>query len=98
MTGLTQLAHCAFGRAVLYFQLCADLPRVARQIRTQEEMGNRMTTPLACLKVLDFSTLLPVPFATMFLADLGADVVRMESPHQQDIVRAMPPFDGETSA
>lgn len=58
-----------------------------------------MTTPLACLKVLDFSTLLPGPFATMFLADLGADVVRVESPHQQaDIVRSMPPLDGDTSA
>ncbi len=57
-----------------------------------------MTAPLASLKVLDFSTLLPGPFATMFLADLGADVVRVESPHQPDALRFVPPFDGGTSA
>jgi alpha-methylacyl-CoA racemase len=57
-----------------------------------------MTTPLASLNVLDFSTLLPGPFATMFLADLGADVVRIESPHQPDALRFAPPFDGNVSA
>lgn len=32
------------------------------------------------LKVLDFSTLLPGPFATLMLADLGAEVLRVEKP------------------
>ena len=53
--------------------------------------------PLASLKILDFSTLLPGPFATMMLADMGADVVRVEAPHRPDAVRFLPPFDGETS-
>ncbi len=57
-----------------------------------------MTGPLASLKILDFSTLLPGPFASMFLADLGAEVIRIESPHRQDMVRLLPPFDGDTSA
>ena len=30
------------------------------------------------LKVLDFSTMLPGPFATMMLADLGAEVVHVK--------------------
>ena len=57
-----------------------------------------MPGPLASLKILDFTTLLPGPFASMMLADLGADVVRVEAPHRPDMVRHTPPFDGETSA
>lgn len=51
--------------------------------------------PLCSLKVLDFSTLLPGPFATMILADLGADVLTIEAPGRVDLVRTMPPFDGD---
>ncbi|MGB0434061.1 MAG: CoA transferase, partial [bacterium] len=39
-----------------------------------------MAGPLAKLKVLDFTTLLPGPFASMILADLGASVLRVEAP------------------
>lgn len=53
---------------------------------------------LSSLKILDFSTLLPGPYATMMLADLGANVLRVEAPHRPDMMRAMPPFDGNTSA
>ncbi len=53
---------------------------------------------LSSLKILDFSTLLPGPYATMTLADLGADVLRVEAPHRPDLIRAMPPLDGDTSA
>ncbi len=54
--------------------------------------------PLSRLKILDFSTLVPGPFATMVLADLGADVVRIEAPHRRDAVRDLPPPDGRDSA
>lgn len=57
-----------------------------------------MKHPLASLKILDFSTLLPGPFGSMMLADLGADVLRIEAPNRPDAVRFLPPFDGETSA
>lgn len=57
-----------------------------------------MTRPLTSLKILDFTTLLPGPFATMLLADMGAEVLRIEAPQRPDMVREMPPFDGETSA
>ncbi|MFF0826503.1 CaiB/BaiF CoA transferase family protein [Brevibacillus sp. NPDC003359] len=53
---------------------------------------------LTGLKILDFSTLLPGPFATMMLADMGADVVKVESPHREDVVKHLPPMDGEVSA
>jgi crotonobetainyl-CoA:carnitine CoA-transferase CaiB-like acyl-CoA transferase len=51
-----------------------------------------MDSLLSQLKILDFSTLLPGPFATMVLADLGADVVRIESPSRVDLNRINPPF------
>jgi alpha-methylacyl-CoA racemase len=44
------------------------------------------------LKVLDFSYLLPGPLATVMLADMGADVLKVESPVKIDIVRLTPPF------
>lgn len=56
-----------------------------------------MTGPLTSLKILDFTTLLPGPFATMFLADLGADVLRIEAPNRPDIVRMSPPYLGKSS-
>jgi len=54
-----------------------------------------MTKPLNSMKVLDFSTLLPGPFATMMLADLGAEVLTIQAPDRVDLVRTMPPFDGD---
>ena len=57
-----------------------------------------MSGPLACLKVLDFSTLLPGPFASLMLADMGAEVLRIESPTRMDLLRALPPHDQGTSA
>ncbi|PAV28840.1 carnitine dehydratase [Virgibacillus profundi] len=50
------------------------------------------------MKILDFSKLLPGPYATMMLADLGAEVLRVESPNQPDFIREIPPLDEEDSA
>lgn len=58
-----------------------------------------MSGPLSGLKVLDFSTLLPGPCATMMLADMGAEVLRVESPTRLDLLRAMPPkVEGKSAA
>ncbi|MCE0461776.1 CaiB/BaiF CoA transferase family protein [Pseudomonas uvaldensis] len=57
-----------------------------------------MQGPLASLKVLDFSTLLPGPFASLLLADMGAEVLRIESPTRPDLLRIMPPHDQGVSA
>ena len=43
------------------------------------------------VKVLDLSRLLPGPFLTMILADLGADVVKVEEPRRGDYMRDFPP-------
>ena len=57
-----------------------------------------MAGPLAKLKVLDFTTLLPGPFASMILADLGASVLRVEAPGRPDMVREMKQRAGSVSA
>lgn len=57
-----------------------------------------MQGPLSSLKVLDFSTLLPGPFASLLLADMGAEVLRIESPTRMDLVRVLPPHDEGVSA
>jgi formyl-CoA transferase/CoA:oxalate CoA-transferase len=57
------------------------------------------TGPLTGLRVLDLSRILSGPFATMILADLGADVVKLENPTGGDDTREWaPPYQGDQSA
>lgn len=53
---------------------------------------------LSGLKVLDLSRLLPGPFCTLMLADMGADVLKIESPSGGDYARYYPPMAGEYGA
>lgn len=56
-----------------------------------------MALPLAGVRILDLTRLLPGPYATLVLADLGADVVKVEDPQGGDWLRWMPPLAGEQS-
>lgn len=44
------------------------------------------------LKILDMTRLLPGPYATMLMADLGADVIKIEDPEIGDYARGMEPI------
>ena len=53
---------------------------------------------LAGLRVLDLTRLLPGGYATLLMADLGADVVKVEEPGKGDYIRWTPPMVGEFSS
>jgi crotonobetainyl-CoA:carnitine CoA-transferase CaiB-like acyl-CoA transferase len=54
--------------------------------------------PLSGVRVLDLSTLLPGPLATLLLAEAGADVVKIERPGTGDEMRGYTPKLGAASA
>jgi alpha-methylacyl-CoA racemase len=48
--------------------------------------------PLSGIRVLDLSRLLPGAFATLMLAELGAEVIKIEDPRGGDPIRHLPPM------
>lgn len=54
--------------------------------------------PLESIRILDLSRLLPGPYCTLLLADLGAEVIKIEDLAGGDYIRAWPPFIGGQSA
>jgi crotonobetainyl-CoA:carnitine CoA-transferase CaiB-like acyl-CoA transferase len=55
-------------------------------------MGQGSSGPLSGLLVADFSRILAGPYATMLLADLGADVIKVEGPGGDDTRTWAPPL------
>lgn len=51
-----------------------------------------MSLPLSGVRVLDLTRLIPGAFCTLLLSDLGADVVKIESPDGGDYARTTPPL------
>lgn len=56
-----------------------------------------MLGPFEGVRILDLSRLLPGPFCSMLLADLGADVLKIEDPRVGDYIRWWPPKIGRNS-
>ena len=66
---------------------------------TNDSMSDRLPGPLDGVRVLDLTRVLAGPYCTMFLGDLGAEVVKVERPQAGDDTRGWgPPFLGGESA
>jgi crotonobetainyl-CoA:carnitine CoA-transferase CaiB-like acyl-CoA transferase len=59
--------------------------------------ASRSFKPLAGIRVVDLTRLIPGPLATLLLSDLGAEVVKVEEP-SGDPLRHIPPLLGDASA
>jgi alpha-methylacyl-CoA racemase len=57
-------------------------------------MQHRLPTngPLLGIRILDLTRLLPGPLGTMMMADMGAEVIKIENPESPDYVRVFPPY------
>ncbi len=81
-------------RGLRHARLRAGAPRRGREATR----GSRaVSQPLAGITVLDFSTLLPGPLASLVLAEAGASVIKIERPGQGDEMRGYEPKLGEDS-
>ena len=80
--------------AMIHFSRCFrkfDADKVKASGETSYLKRPAKTGPLTGVKIVDFTRLLPGPLATMFLADLGADVIKVEDPDRPDYIRDFEP-------
>ena len=59
---------------------------------THDEADRRMIKPLEGIRVVDLSRALAGPYCTALLADMGAEIIKVESLNGGDSARQWPPF------
>src|SRR5438876_11501202 len=64
----------------------------ARRLIPQPRLAAAVPAALEGITVLDFTRLLPGPFCTQLLCNLGADVIKIEDPQLGDYMRSVPPL------
>ncbi len=63
-----------------------------------ESSQKTLPPPLQGVRILDLTRLYPGPLATMMLAEMGAEVIKLEDSNQPDYMRTFPPFVNNQSA
>ena len=53
--------------------------------------------PLQGVRILDLSRLVPGPYCTRLLCDMGAEVIKVEEPGRGDYIRSLPPYENGVS-
>ena len=97
MTGKVKISNIAammqFAKCFRKFTNIDDRPLTMGKSDGQSSMVYRPVKqgPLAGVKIIDFTRLLPGPLGTMFLADLGADVIKVEDNDNPDYIRGFEP-------
>ncbi len=71
-----------------------DAPPDGSAVADRASESGEPTLPLAGLRVLDLTMMWAGPFATMRLAEMGADVIKIESPSAWDNIRTLIPQPG----
>ena len=97
--------HRATGERVVILSAGQSALVPASYSRTQEHsratdalvLEPPLPGPLADIKILDLTWVLSGPFASMVLADLGADVIKVERPPFGDVARTTGPYIGDWS-
>lgn len=73
---------------------CCNFPLIPTRAH---KLFRKTTYVLSSIKILDFTSLLPGPFATKMLTELGAEVLRIDHPMKDDMIKSYGPRVGNTS-